>query len=229
MGIQSSFLEAVRISGSLEGTASYAISASSIAGDLVPSASLANTASYVNITGSGVLVTYNGSEIQLTGSTFPYTGSANVSGSLELTGSFSADSNMFVSGTISSNTTAAITASYAISASYVELLAGPGIEINYSASTVAVTSSVTSRPVPTGSLQARFIYPGDTYEISTAYQTNTYDIYNLGTVIINSGSMTASFGDLVVSDEAALYSEYLYNAGTIINNGILQVAPNQKQ
>jgi hypothetical protein len=223
MGIQTSFLEAVHLTGSLDGTASYAYSASGIIGGNVPSSSYSQTASYINITGSGVLVTYNGDEIQLTGSTFPFTGSAAVSGGLELTGSLE------VSGTIKSNALAELTASQAISASYYNVIAGPGVTVNYSASSVQVTASAAALPIPTGSLQARFIHAGTIYEISPSYQTNTFDLYNLGTVIIQSGSQTASFGDLMVSDEAALFSEYLYNAGTIINNGTLQVAPNVKR
>jgi hypothetical protein len=58
------------------------------------SSSYSATASYVDIKGDGIVVNYSGDEIQLTGSAalvFPYTGSAEITGSLILTGSISSN------------------------------------------------------------------------------------------------------------------------------------------
>jgi hypothetical protein len=55
------------------------------------SASHAVSASYVDIVGNGITVNYSGSQIQLTGSggggsTFPYVGDAQITGSLNVSG-----------------------------------------------------------------------------------------------------------------------------------------------
>ena len=58
------------------------------------SSSYSATASYVDIKGDGIVVNYSGDEIQLTGSAalvFTYTGSAEITGSLILTGSISSN------------------------------------------------------------------------------------------------------------------------------------------
>jgi hypothetical protein len=63
-----------------------------ISADTAISASYSNfaaTASYIDIVGNGIQVNYFDSQIQLTGSAgtqFPYTGSAGVSGSIEVDG-----------------------------------------------------------------------------------------------------------------------------------------------
>jgi hypothetical protein len=91
-----------RITGSITVTDSiyapnfYVTSSNSV------SASIAATASYINVTGSGVQINWNGSQLQLTasvgggsGAGFPFTGSAQITGSLGVTGSVIATTGSF--------------------------------------------------------------------------------------------------------------------------------------
>ena len=127
-------------------------------------------------------------------------------------GSATASLNFGVSGSSSFqiNTNTAITGS---------LFMTGGI-VQGTASFALTASSLTSDVVV---LPKRFNLTGSTYTITEGLQVYIFDMYNYGTINVNSGSLTLPLSTGSINNDAAFTANFVVNMGVINNEGLFQV------
>lgn len=180
------------------GTASWALnSGPSVSSSYAGSSSYALTASYIDVTGSGIIINWSGTQLQLTASTdsasYAYTASSAVSASVADTASYSVSSSYSYTASSAVSASYSETASYSVSSSY-----------SYTAS-----SAVSSAFAETAS----YAYTASS-AVSASYTETASYAYTASSAISASYTVTASYA---VSASYTETASYAYTASSAIS------------
>lgn len=218
-------LTASYISGGLAPSASYILSSNVYGPNGFDSISYALTASYA-LNAVSTAIPGNSTASFVSSSTWNF--NHNLSASLVVIQTFDSLYNQIIPQNIALVDTlnAVITFPQPISGYAIASLGGSTSTNNTLSSSYAITASYALNAGSGGTgtgLPNRFILSGSEFIIQEGLQSIIYDMYNYGTLTLQSGSVSLPLGNTYITNNPLLTIEtVLYNSGVINNGGIIQ-------